>query len=242
MKSRDWDERYAASELVWGVEPNRWVVRELAELAPGRALDLAAGEGRNSIWLARRGWHVTGLDFSAVALERAERLTADLPDEVADRLTWRHGDARELEAPPEGYDLVLVAYLQLPPRTAGPPWCGPPPRSPPAAPCWWSPTTAPTSPRASAVRRTRASSTPRTTCSPTSTVPGCTRSGPSGSTGRWAAVATDRPPPGAPGRRRRYRRAAADGGDRRPGAAGVHRLRIRRQPGRAHARRVRRAA
>ncbi|GAA2798116.1 class I SAM-dependent methyltransferase [Kitasatospora sp. CM 4170] len=114
MKSRDWDERYAASELVWGVEPNRWVVRELAELAPGRALDLAAGEGRNSIWLARRGWHVTGLDFSAVALERAERLTADLPDEVADRLTWRHGDARELEAPPEGYDLVLVAYLQLP--------------------------------------------------------------------------------------------------------------------------------
>ncbi|MFJ3788952.1 class I SAM-dependent methyltransferase [Kitasatospora sp. NPDC090091] len=114
MESRDWDERYAAGELVWGAEPNRWVVRELAEQAPGRALDVAAGEGRNSIWLARRGWHVTGLDYSAVALERAERLTADLPDEVADRLTWRHGDARELESPPEGYDLVLVAYLQLP--------------------------------------------------------------------------------------------------------------------------------
>ncbi|MCG6497931.1 bifunctional 2-polyprenyl-6-hydroxyphenol methylase/3-demethylubiquinol 3-O-methyltransferase UbiG [Kitasatospora sp. A2-31] len=114
MESRDWDERYAASESVWGAEPNRWVVRELTSLAPGRALDVAAGEGRNSIWLARRGWHVTGLDFSAVALERAERLTADLPDEVADRLTWRHGDARELEVPSEGYDLVLVAYLQLP--------------------------------------------------------------------------------------------------------------------------------
>ncbi|MED7953903.1 class I SAM-dependent methyltransferase [Kitasatospora sp. NPDC058201] len=114
MDSRAWDDRYAASELVWGTEPNRWVVRELAGLAPGRALDLAAGEGRNSIWLAGRGWEVTGLDFSTVALGRAERLTAALPDEVADRLTWRHGDARTFEAPTGGYDLVVVAYLQLP--------------------------------------------------------------------------------------------------------------------------------
>ncbi|MFB6894496.1 class I SAM-dependent methyltransferase [Kitasatospora sp. NPDC056327] len=114
MDSRAWDDRYAASELVWGSEPNRWVVRELTGLAPGRALDLAAGEGRNSMWLAGLGWEVTGLDFSTVALGRAERLTAALPDEVADRLTWRHGDARTFEAPPGGYDLVLVAYLQLP--------------------------------------------------------------------------------------------------------------------------------
>lgn len=114
MDSQDWDDRYAASELVWGAEPNRWVVRELTGHTPGTALDLAAGEGRNAIWLATLGWDVTGLDFSAVALERAERLTADLPDEVADRLTWRHGDARTFESPEAGYDLVLVAYLQLP--------------------------------------------------------------------------------------------------------------------------------
>ncbi|MFE6054394.1 class I SAM-dependent methyltransferase [Kitasatospora sp. NPDC056446] len=114
MDSRNWDDRYAASELVWGAEPNQWVVRELTGRTPGHALDLAAGEGRNAIWLAARGWDVTGLDFSAVALERAERLTADLPDEVADRLTWRHGDARSFEAPAGGYDLVLVAYLQVP--------------------------------------------------------------------------------------------------------------------------------
>ncbi|MFJ9608662.1 class I SAM-dependent methyltransferase [Kitasatospora sp. NPDC101176] len=130
MDSKDWDDRYARSELLWGIEPNRWVVRELADHQPahapsgtpsgapgrslGHALDLAAGEGRNAIWLAARGWEVTGLDFSAVALERAERLTADLPDEVADRLTWRHGDARSFDAPAGGYDLILVAYLQLP--------------------------------------------------------------------------------------------------------------------------------
>ncbi|WP_030234685.1 class I SAM-dependent methyltransferase [Streptomyces sp. NRRL S-350] len=114
MDSQDWDDRYAASELVWGTAPNRWVVRELTGHAPGHALDLAAGEGRNAIWLAAQGWEVTGLDFSAVALERAERLAADLPAELADRLTWRHGDARTFEAPAAGYDLVLVAYLQLP--------------------------------------------------------------------------------------------------------------------------------
>ncbi|MEV7773577.1 class I SAM-dependent methyltransferase [Kitasatospora sp. NPDC086791] len=116
MDSQDWDDRYAASELVWGAAPNRWVVRELTGRTPGHALDLATGEGRNAIWLAARGWEVTGLDFSAVALERAERLTADLPDEVADRLTWRHGDARTFEGAAAGYDLVLVAYLQLPAR------------------------------------------------------------------------------------------------------------------------------
>ncbi|MGW2375748.1 MULTISPECIES: class I SAM-dependent methyltransferase [Kitasatospora] len=113
MDSQGWDDRYAASELVWGAAPNRWVVRELTGSTPGRALDLGAGEGRNAIWLATQGWEVTGLDFSAVALERAERLTAELPDEVADRLTWRHGDARTDEDP-AAYDLVLVAYLQLP--------------------------------------------------------------------------------------------------------------------------------
>ncbi|MFD5467029.1 class I SAM-dependent methyltransferase [Kitasatospora sp. NPDC127059] len=114
MDSQGWDDRYAASELVWGTAPNRWVVRELSGHAPGHALDLATGEGRNAIWLAAQGWEVTGLDFSAVALERAERLTSELPDEVADRLTWRHGDALGYEAPGAGYDLVLVAYLQLP--------------------------------------------------------------------------------------------------------------------------------
>ncbi|MFF2041373.1 class I SAM-dependent methyltransferase [Kitasatospora sp. NPDC058170] len=139
MDSQDWDDRYAASGLVWGAEPNRWVVRELTGLraaadpaegpaeafaegadepaegpARGRALDLAAGEGRNSIWLARQGWQVTGLDFSAVALDRAARLAEGLPAATAARLTWRQADARTFDAPAGGYDLILVAYLQLP--------------------------------------------------------------------------------------------------------------------------------
>ena len=55
MNSDEWDARYAATGLVWSAEPNRFVVAEVDDLAPGRALDLACGEGRNAIWLASKG-------------------------------------------------------------------------------------------------------------------------------------------------------------------------------------------
>jgi len=108
MDAQDWDERYAASDLVWSAEPNQFVAEELAELPPGRALDLAAGEGRNAIWLARRGWQVTAVDFSQVALDKGRRVAGDTPVRwvCADATTW---------AEPSAYDLVLLAYLQLPP-------------------------------------------------------------------------------------------------------------------------------
>ncbi|MCC9310993.1 class I SAM-dependent methyltransferase [Kitasatospora sp. RB6PN24] len=109
-----WDARYSAAEPVWGVEPNRWVVRETARLPPGRALDLAAGEGRNSIWLAARGWQVTAVDFSGVALERARHLAAAQSAEIADRLRLVRADVLTYRPEPGGFGLVLVAYLQLP--------------------------------------------------------------------------------------------------------------------------------
>jgi SAM-dependent methyltransferase len=111
MDAAGWDERYRGSELVWKAEPNRFVEEELADLKPtGRAVDAAAGEGRNAIWLAEQGWEVDAVDFSAVALEKAERLAAErgvrLRTVRADLTVW---------APPEGeYDLSLIAYLHLP--------------------------------------------------------------------------------------------------------------------------------
>ena len=60
MDSQEWDRRYAGTELVWTAEPNRFVVAELQDLAPGRALDVAAGEGRNAVWLVV-GHDVTNL-------------------------------------------------------------------------------------------------------------------------------------------------------------------------------------
>jgi SAM-dependent methyltransferase len=102
-----WDERYAASELVWSVGPNQFVEAECADLPPGRALDLAAGEGRNAIWLAQRGWDVTAVDFSQVALDKGRTLAGDVDVDwvCADATTWNRADC---------HDLVVIAYLQLP--------------------------------------------------------------------------------------------------------------------------------
>lgn len=111
MDSAAWDERYArAPELVWTAEPNRFVVEEVAGLSPGRAIDLAAGEGRNAVWLAQQGWEVTAVDFSAIAIERG-RVLAHQRDVSVD---WQVADVTEYEPPADGVDLVLIAYLHLP--------------------------------------------------------------------------------------------------------------------------------
>ena len=106
MDATAWDARYAASDLVWSAEPNRFVEAELADLPPGRALDLAAGEGRNAIWLARRGWTVTAVDFSQVGLDKGRTLARDTP------VRWVCADATRWDEP-AAYDLALLAYLQL---------------------------------------------------------------------------------------------------------------------------------
>lgn len=111
-----WDHRYAEATMLWSVEPNRFVVEEAGGLVPGRALDLACGEGRNAIWLARSGWQVMAVDFSAVAVDRARDLAEDAGAHVqwvqADALTWPGAD----RTPPPAYDLVLLAYLQVSPE------------------------------------------------------------------------------------------------------------------------------
>jgi SAM-dependent methyltransferase len=107
MDAQAWDERYAASELVWSQGPNQFVESELADLPPGRAVDLAAGEGRNALWLAGRGWSVTAVDFSQVALDKGRRIAGPRPVTwvCADATTWSDDVA---------YDLCVIAYLQLP--------------------------------------------------------------------------------------------------------------------------------
>jgi SAM-dependent methyltransferase len=109
VDAQAWDDRYRERELVWSGEPNVFVAEEVADLPPGRALDLAAGEGRNAIWLAQRGWDVEAVEFSQVALAKAAALAAGAG--VAFRLT--HADLTALP-PLAAADLVLVAYLHLP--------------------------------------------------------------------------------------------------------------------------------
>ena len=115
MDAEAWDQRYAASELVWSREPNQFVAAELADLAPGTAVDLAAGEGRNAIWLASRGWSATAVDFSQVALDKGAQLVDEAGVELEGTVAWVCADATTWQ-PAEPVDLVVVAYLQLPPE------------------------------------------------------------------------------------------------------------------------------
>ena len=106
----DWNARYAAQELLWSAEPNRLFAAEVADLAPGRALDLACGEGRNAVWLAERGWKVTAVDFSDVALAKALELAVSRNVHV----DWVLADVVEHVPEARAFDLVVVLYLQLP--------------------------------------------------------------------------------------------------------------------------------
>lgn len=109
MDRTAWNERYASADLVWSAGPNRFLPPEVVDLAPGRALDLACGEGRNAIWLAEQGWQVTAVDFADAGIDKGRRLAAERGVEVdwvvADVTAWRSGTP---------FDLVAVFYLQLP--------------------------------------------------------------------------------------------------------------------------------
>jgi SAM-dependent methyltransferase len=106
-----WDERYAGAEFEWTTRPNQFVAAELAGLTPGRALDLAAGEGRNAVWLAERGWSVTAVDFSRVGLDKGRRLAAARG--VEGRVDWVVADLEDYQPTAAAFDLVLIAYFQV---------------------------------------------------------------------------------------------------------------------------------
>lgn len=109
---RAWEERYRAGEQIWSGDPNPQLVDVVAGLTPGTALDVGCGEGGDVIWLARRGWTVTGADFSTNGLARAARHAEQAG--VADRTDWWRIDARTFAAGGLGYDLVTTHYLHPP--------------------------------------------------------------------------------------------------------------------------------
>ncbi len=111
-----WEDRYAARDAIWSGRVNPQLAIEAADLEPGRALDVGSGEGADAIWLAERGWSVTGIDFSTVALERAAKHAATAG--VSERTEWRHIDVRSFDPGPEGsgehWNLVNAQFMHLP--------------------------------------------------------------------------------------------------------------------------------
>jgi len=115
MRREDWDKRYAAVENLWATRPNRFLVAEVAGLVPGRALDLACGEGQNAIWLASLGWEVTGVDYSEVAIAKANARA----ERNGVTVEFASADLVEYEPEHAAYDLVLVLYLHIPSAQRG---------------------------------------------------------------------------------------------------------------------------
>ena len=112
MDRQQWNERYAAKPLLWAVDPSPFLSGELGDRPAGRALDLGAGEGRTTLWLAERGWNVTAVDFSDVAIDRGrQRVEAvGLPGAVE----WVCADLVEYDPTGGFYDLILFLFIHLP--------------------------------------------------------------------------------------------------------------------------------
>ncbi len=109
FSAEDWDARYASADQVWSGLPNTALVTEVAGLTPGRALDVGCGEGADAVWLAGRGWDVTALDVSQVALDRAERHARDAGVEVR----WIAGGLVGAPISAGAFDLVCGFYPAL---------------------------------------------------------------------------------------------------------------------------------
>ncbi|MBW2254304.1 MAG: class I SAM-dependent methyltransferase [Deltaproteobacteria bacterium] len=110
MNREQWNQRYAARDLVWTAEANQFVVSELTEHPRGTAVDLACGEGRNTVWLAEGGFDATGVDWSQVALDKARRLA----EARGVSPTFVQGDLASWTPEGRTWDVVLLAYLHLP--------------------------------------------------------------------------------------------------------------------------------
>ncbi|KAA1399389.1 class I SAM-dependent methyltransferase [Aeromicrobium ginsengisoli] len=106
----DWDAMYAERGSIWSGEPNAQLVAEVTTMTPGTALDVGCGEGADAVWLAQRGWDVTAVDLSGVALERARGHASAAGVEIA----FERADLVAAPPPPGGYDLVSAQFFHLP--------------------------------------------------------------------------------------------------------------------------------
>lgn len=114
-QAAEWDARYREhDETMWSGRPNGRLVAEVADLTAGRALDIGCGEGADAIWLAQRGWTVTAVDISEVAVARAQRAA----ETVGVTVEWVAGNALEASFPPASFDLLSLQYPALP-KAAG---------------------------------------------------------------------------------------------------------------------------
>ena len=98
-----WDEKYRARPFDAGQAPAPFLKQHLRLLPRGRALDLAAGEGRNAVFLAEHGFQVEAVDISRVALDRARKLA----ETRGVKINIARADLKEYPIPQERFDLII---------------------------------------------------------------------------------------------------------------------------------------
>lgn len=112
MDAKSWDARFDSEEFIYTKDVNRFVKELATGLEPGTAIDIAGGEGRNTVWLAERGWTVENIDFSRVALAKCEAFAAERS--VAARVSTNLSDATNFAPNLGKVNLAVIAYLQIP--------------------------------------------------------------------------------------------------------------------------------
>jgi SAM-dependent methyltransferase len=112
MDKAFWDSKYSVDEYVYTKDVNRFVKEHLSDLTPGKMIDLAGGEGRNTVFFAEQGWQAENIDLSPVGLVKCEKLAKER--EVQELVFTTNASALDFESKLAPVDLGLVAYLQIP--------------------------------------------------------------------------------------------------------------------------------
>ena len=104
-----WNERFSTDSYLFGELPNAYLAEKTPLLQKGKALCIADGEGRNSVWLASQGFEVDAFDFSPVALAKAEKLAAKHAVKVHFKCSgWESFDWK-----PNYYDTIAGIFFQF---------------------------------------------------------------------------------------------------------------------------------
>jgi SAM-dependent methyltransferase len=107
-----WDEKYSVKEYVYTKDVNRFVKESLSDLAPGKMIDLAGGEGRNTVFFAEKGWQAENVDVSSVGLKKCLALAKERG--VSDKVVTTNASALDFHSKLAPVDLGVCAYLQIP--------------------------------------------------------------------------------------------------------------------------------
>jgi hypothetical protein len=106
-----WDQKYSVDEYIYTTEVNRFVKQHLADLTPGKMIDLAGGEGRNTVFFAEKGWQAENIDLSGVGLAKCEKLAAERG--VSEQVFTTQASALDFESKLAPVELGVIAYMQI---------------------------------------------------------------------------------------------------------------------------------